>query len=90
MQSSVGATCSALIEPKEPVRFHHDEGSRVKGDIGTTWALRHLVSDRFILALDRFSGWRTYPVEVYEAGGELIAGNHGLAVTGRCGRSTTS
>jgi hypothetical protein len=73
------------VEPKEPVRFHHDEGSRVKDHIGTTWALLHLVSDRFIRALDGFSGWRTYPVEVYDTGGDLIAGYQGLAVSGRCG-----
>jgi hypothetical protein len=74
------------VEPKEPVRFHHDEGSRIKDHIGTTWALLHLVSDGFISVLDGFSGWRSYAIEVYDPRGELIPGYHGLAVTGRCGR----
>jgi hypothetical protein len=73
------------VELREPIRFAHDEGSRIKDHIGTTKALLHLVSDRFISALDGFSGWRTYPVEVYDADGELIVGYHGLAVTGRSG-----
>jgi hypothetical protein len=49
----------AEVEPEQPVRFHHDEGSRIKDHIGTTWALLHLVSERFIAALDGFTGWRT-------------------------------
>ena len=73
------------INPKEPVCFHHDEGSRLKDHIGTTWALLHLVSDRFLGVLDGFSGWRVYPVEVYDKDGELVPGYHGLAVNGRCG-----
>jgi len=45
------------LDPKEPVRFHHDERSRTRDHIGTTLALLHLVSDRFISVLDGFSGW---------------------------------
>jgi hypothetical protein len=72
-------------DPQEPVCFHHDEGSRIKDHVGTTWALLHLVSDRFIGVLDGFRGWRTYPVEVYAKDGELVPGYHGLAVSGRSG-----
>src|SRR5205814_6985733 len=31
------------LEPEALVRFHHDEGSRIKDHIGTTWAVLHLV-----------------------------------------------
>jgi len=73
------------ISTQEPVCFHHDEGSRLKDHIGTTQALLHLVSDRFVGVLEGFSGWRAYPVEVYDKDGELVPGYHGLAMTGRCG-----
>jgi len=79
------ALTRAEVEPEEPVRFHHNEGSRIKDHIGTTWATLHLVSDRFISVLDAFSGWRMYPVDVYAKDGDLIRGYHGLAVTGRSG-----
>jgi hypothetical protein len=73
------------VEPEEPVRFHHDQGSRIEDYIGTTWAVLHLVSDRFISVLKGFSGWRTYAVEIYDQHGEFVPGYHGLAVIGRCG-----
>ncbi|MDX6479962.1 MAG: hypothetical protein QOG85_472 [Gaiellaceae bacterium] len=73
------------IQPSEPVRFTHDEGSRIKDYIGTTWGALSLVSERLISALDGFSGWQTYPVEVFDERGRLVVGYHGLAVTGRSG-----
>jgi len=73
------------IEPQEPVRFHRDEGSRIKDYIGTTWALLALISDRFVGVLEGFSGWQMYPVEIYAEDGKLVPGYQGLAVTGRCG-----
>src|SRR5436189_5224916 len=74
------------LEPEALVRFHHDEGSRIKDHIGTTWAVLHLVSDHFVGVLDGFSGWRTYAVEIYDERGRFVPGYHGLAVTGRCGQ----
>jgi hypothetical protein len=79
------ALTRAEIEPESPLRFHHDQGSRLKDYIGTTWAVLHIVSERFVGALEGFSGWRTYPVEIYGERGELIPNYHGLAVSGRCG-----
>jgi hypothetical protein len=73
------------VEPEAPLRFRHDQGSRVEDYIGTTWAVLHLVSDRFLGVLQGFSGWRTYPVEIYDRHGEPVPGYHGLAASGRCG-----
>jgi hypothetical protein len=47
--------------------------------------LLHLVSDRFVGVLEGFSGWQTYPVEIYTERGKAVQGYHGLAITGRCG-----
>jgi hypothetical protein len=75
------------IVPSEPIRFHHDEGRRLYDLVGTTWALLKLVSDRVksVLAENRFTGWTTYPVEIYDRRGEPVGGYNGFAVTGRCG-----
>lgn len=73
------------VQPAQPIRFHHDEGSRIRDHIGTTWGVLHLVSDRLVSVLEGFGGWRTYPVEIYDREGGLVPGYRGLAVTGRCG-----
>ncbi len=46
-----------------------------------------IVSDRIvdILKSEGFSGWDTYPVELYGRDGSRIPGYQGLAVRGRCG-----
>ena len=71
----------------EPVRFHHDEGTRLYDYVGTTWAVLALVSERFIAVLEAngFTGWATYPIEIYDERGHAVPGYHGLAVTGRAG-----
>jgi hypothetical protein len=52
----------AEVRPNEPLRFHHDEGTRIYDYIGTTWGPGvELVSDRFISVLrgGGFTGWTT-------------------------------
>ena len=46
-----------------------------------------LISGHVIGALRQgsFTGWTTYPVELYDKKGVRIPDYHGLAVTGRCG-----
>ena len=55
--------------------------------IRTTIAPPVIVSDRVIEILEagKFSGWKTYPVELYRKDDISIRGYHGLAVCGRCG-----
>ncbi|HEX6700917.1 MAG TPA: hypothetical protein VF101_09330 [Gaiellaceae bacterium] len=74
------------LEPSDALRFHHDQGSRLKDVIGTTSATV-LYSDRLIGVLDSggFTGWRTYAVEVYDEVGSAVPGYQGLVVTGRSG-----
>lgn len=47
-----------------------------------------LLSQRVIRALEErgFTGWATFPVEVYDKTGEVINGYSGFSVTGKCGR----
>ena len=75
------------IVPVEPVRFHHDQGGRLQDLIGTTEGTLTLVSARLVevLATNGFSGWSTYPIELYDEHGGAISGYHGFAATGRSG-----
>ena len=70
------------------VQVHWAMGRRTPGDlIRTTSGAPLLVSDRVVelLKAGGYSGWSTYPVEVFGKDRLRIPGYHGLAVHGRCG-----
>jgi hypothetical protein len=73
--------------PHEPLVCHRFLGSQPKDIVGMGYAILHLISDRMkgMLEEQAFTGWVTYPVEVYGKNGERIDGYNGLAITGRCG-----
>ncbi|RMG23878.1 MAG: hypothetical protein D6732_24330, partial [Methanobacteriota archaeon] len=75
------------ILPEKPIRFRYHSGSKPYDLIGTTYAPLYLVSDCVIHVFEQegFTGWLTYPVEVYGKKGERLEGYHGFAVSGRCG-----
>ena len=82
------ALYAAQWRPSSPIVFRSKKGasgSRAYDLIGTTHVILKLISARVVSALAPFTGWTTYPVEVYGRKGELIPGYRGLAVTGRCG-----
>ena len=37
-----------------------------------------------VLSTNNITGWKTYPVEVYDKNENYIGGYHGLTITGRC------
>jgi hypothetical protein len=55
--------------------------------IWTTLAHPVIAHSRIIelLQAHRFTGWRTYPVEVHEKSGRRLPDYFGLAIVGRCG-----
>lgn len=76
------------VKPQRALRFDFMKGasgSTVNDFISTSLPPLVLVSNRVVEVLGAFTGWTTYPVEVYGKRGESIPGYHGLAVTGRCG-----
>ena len=79
------AVAKGLCEP--PKRFNHFMGSRLYDLIGTGRAVFDLVSQRLIAVLrdDDFTGWQSYPADVYGKKGEPIDGYEVLIITGRCG-----
>jgi len=73
----------------EPIRFeyHYSGGTAVCDVVWTTFGASVLVSDRVVTNLreGHFSGWTTYPVELYDKSRIRIPDYHGLVVTGRSG-----
>ncbi len=71
-----------------PVVVRHAMGRTRPSDIiHTTLVAPLLISDRVvsILKAGGFSGWRTYPIDLFGKDGIRIPNYQGLAVHGRCG-----
>ena len=76
------------IRPRSPLVFEYFKGasgSTAYDFVSTSLVSLRLISDRVVSVLRDFSGWSTFPVEIYGKKGERIPGYHGLVVTGRCG-----
>jgi hypothetical protein len=76
----------AELRPEQPVRIDWYMGRKVPEDV--IWAATApIVSGKFIALLQEngFTGWTTYPVEVFDKAGTRVEDYSGLAVTGRCG-----
>lgn len=73
--------------PSTPLVFEHHSGGKPRDWVATTWTILDLVSEHFcsVLRDGRYTGWKTYPVDLHGKGDERIDGYHGLAITGRCG-----
>ena len=74
--------------PQRPIVFDFMKGasgSIARDLVSTGLTPLLLISNRVVELLRDFTGWTTYPVELYGKNGELIPGYNGLAVTGRCG-----
>lgn len=72
---------------KMPVEFKQEYGKELKDVLDTGWVSLFLVSDRFveILKAEKISGWKTFPVKVYDKNGSLVNGYEGFSVNGRSG-----
>lgn len=85
------AIVRAVKKPDKPIACRHQSGGKPYDLIGTTYAL-DLFSDKVVRILREggFTGWSTFPVEVYGKRSQRIEGYHGFAVTGRCGQADIS
>jgi len=73
-----------------PVVFHRladDPGKKLRDIIDTRYLHMHLISGRLksLLEGNGITGWKSYPVEVYDRKGEPIEGYYGFSITGRGG-----
>ena len=69
-----------------PVVFKQYDGKNLTDLLDTGWSSRHLISDRMknILEENHLTGWKTFPIKLYDKKGNEILGYHGFSVTGRC------
>jgi hypothetical protein len=74
-------------QPLGELEFRAMKGSRPADVMGTTLLSLRLVSQRFadLLLDNRFTGWHTHPVNLYDKKGNSIEGYQCLVVTGRAG-----
>jgi hypothetical protein len=69
----------------EPIEFVPDLGKHVFDYLPSTEPRAVLISAKIQEALRPFSGWRTYPVTIFDRTGEVLPGYAGLSITGRSG-----
>ena len=71
-----------------PVIFHQFEGNKYRDALGMGCAmLTCVVSDRLkdILEKNQVTGWKIYPIVIYDKKENLITGYNGFSITGRGG-----
>ncbi len=78
---------NGILVPSSPVRAVHLKGSRLRDVIWTGTIGVTLISTRFVDFLLRhaITGWRTYPVHLFDRAQRPVPDYHGLAIVGRCG-----
>lgn len=74
-----------------PVVYREDpyeSGKKFRDILDNRSRERYLISDRFRHALEEsgITGWKCYPIELYDKKGNKIDGYHGLSIIGRAGR----
>lgn len=73
-----------------PVVFkeRRESGKRMRDILDNRNVAFYLISDRFRDALEKegITGWKCYPVEIYDKKGNLVHGYNGFSVTGRAGK----
>jgi hypothetical protein len=73
-----------------PVNFKQEYGRNLADIIDTGWAGFYLISDRLkdILEKNHLTGWKTFPIKLYDKKEKEISGYYGFSVTGMCGNLT--
>lgn len=70
-----------------PVIFKQEYGKKLTDILDTGHASLFLISDRMktILEENKLTGWKTFPIKLYDKKGKEITGYHGFSITGYCG-----
>lgn len=71
-----------------PLEFRHKCGKRYYDILHIGYPTLFLVSDRFlkVLEMNHFTGWKSYPVRLFEKNGMEVFGYNGFSVTGKAGK----
>ena len=69
-----------------PVLFKQQYGSKFTDILGAGWPSLYLISDRMkkILEENKLTGWKSYPIKLYDKKNDEITGYNGFSVTGQC------
>lgn len=70
-----------------PVIFKQAYGKKLLDILGTGWPGLYLISDKMkkILKENQLTGWKTFPIKLYDKKENEILGYQGFSVVGRCG-----
>jgi hypothetical protein len=70
-----------------PVVFKQDDGKKFNDILDTGWPSLYLISERLkdVLEENSLTGWKTFPIKLYDKKGNEISGYHGFSVTGTSG-----
>lgn len=72
-----------------PVIFKQDSdsGKKFPDILDFRDIIAYLFSDRFVEALkaEGITGWKTYPIQIFDKKGNEIKGYNGISITGSCG-----
>ena len=84
--------CGDYNEIQFPIVYHEqkggDSGKKMRDILDTRYPPLYLISDRFktILEESRITGWKTYPISLFDKKGNLVEGYNGFSITGRAGK----
>ena len=69
---------------KFPVVFRYYEGKKIRDIIETGWSGCFLISDRMkeLLEQEQLTGWKTYPILLFDKLGNEMPGYHGFSFIG--------
>ena len=70
-----------------PVVFVQAYGHKLTDILDTGYPSLYIISDKLkiLLGENHFTGWKTYPIRLFDKKNNEIFGYHGFSITGRCG-----
>jgi len=70
-----------------PIVFRQEYGRNLTDILDTGWPSLYLISDRlrFILEKNDLTGWKIFPITLYDKNGKEIFGYSGFSIIGQCG-----
>lgn len=70
-----------------PVIFKQTHGNKMRDILDTERPNIYLISDRLKVVLEQngLTGWKSFPIKLYDKKGNEIFGYHGFSITGRSG-----
>ncbi len=70
-----------------PVIFKQEYGKKLNDILDTGHAGLYLISERMrkVLEENNLTGWKVFPIKLYNKKGDEISGYHGFSAAGRCG-----